>query len=118
MNQREDFNEFCRPMCTKWDFRNKLTLALSETAASSPKSTLEPAKGHHEVFLGESEKAIFKIPAEHCRYNNTSTEEWEAIRYLADEVNIAIKKAAKMSFVIIWGRTDYLFEAEERSLVI
>ena len=71
---RQDFNEFCRRMHTKWFFRNEPTLEFSQTQAFSPKSTWQPAKGL-EVFLCELEKEIFKISTEHCRYSDTSREE-------------------------------------------
>ena len=39
--------------------------------------------------------------------------EWEAIRSLAGDKSIGIKKADKGSCVVFWDRLDYLMEAEE-----
>ena len=45
-------------------------------------------------------------------YSNLSKEEWETVRTLADDRNIAIKKADKGSCFAIWDRKDYITEAE------
>ena len=43
-----------------------------------------------------------------------SREEWQAVRSLTDDKSIVIKKADKGSCVVVWGRNDYLSEAERR----
>ena len=43
---RNDFNKFCRRMCLKWYFRNKVTPNFSEVPAFRPKSLSNPPKGH------------------------------------------------------------------------
>ena len=40
--------------------------------------------------------------------------EWEAIRSLAGDRSIGIKKADKGSCVVVWDRLDYLMEPEEQ----
>ena len=40
--------------------------------------------------------------------------EWNAIRSLVDDRNIIIKKADKGMCIVIWGRNDYLLEAEKQ----
>ena len=40
--------------------------------------------------------------------------EWEAIRSLAGDRSIGIKKADKGSCVVVWDRLDYLIEPEEQ----
>ena len=40
--------------------------------------------------------------------------EWEAIRSLAGDKSIVIKKANKGSCVVVWDRLDYLMEAEKQ----
>ena len=40
--------------------------------------------------------------------------EWQAIRSLAEDRSIVIKKADKGSCVVIWDRLDYLLEAEKQ----
>ena len=43
-----------------------------------------------------------------------SREEWQAVRSLADDRSIVIKKADKGSRVVVWDRNDYLLEAERQ----
>ena len=43
-----------------------------------------------------------------------SREEWQAVRYLADERIIVTKKAGKVSCVVVWDRNNYLQEAERQ----
>ena len=43
-----------------------------------------------------------------------SREEWPAVRSLADDRSIVIKKADKGSCVVVWDRNDYLLEAERQ----
>ena len=43
-----------------------------------------------------------------------SREEWQAVRSLADERIIVIKKAGKGSCVVVWDRNNYLQEAERQ----
>ena len=49
-----------------------------------------------------------------CRYSNASRKKEEAIRCLADNWTIDIKKACTDSCVVIWNKTDYLFETEKQ----
>ena len=39
-------------------------------------------------------------------------EEWDDIRSLVDDKNIVIKRADKVSLIVIWDRNDYVKEAE------
>ena len=48
------------------------------------------------------------------RYSNLSQEEWRAVRSLADDRSIVIKKADKGSCVVVWDRWDYIKEAEKQ----
>ena len=54
---------------------------------------------------------LFKLPFERLRDNNTLKEEWQAIRALAIDRTIVIKKADKVSCVVVWDGTDYLLES-------
>ena len=38
--------------------------------------------------------------------------EWKAVRSLANDSNIILKKADKGSCVVIWDRIDYIMEEE------
>ena len=81
----------------------------------SPKSSENPPQGHPnlEVFLSQVEIDLFSIADEPIRYSNLSKEEWIAIRSLADDKLIAIKKAGKGSCIVVWNKNDYLREAEK-----
>ena len=57
---------------------------------------------------------MFELPKSNIKYSNIIREEWNAIRYLADDRNIIIRKAEKGSCIVIWGRDDYLMEAEKQ----
>ena len=83
--------------------KNAVTQELSETPAFSTKSTWNPPKGHPclEVFLSQVENDLFQITKEDLRYSNLSKEEWRAIRSLADDRSIVIKKADKGSCVMV-----------------
>ena len=113
---RTYFKEFCRRMRTKWYFKNEPTKEFSNIPAFSPKSSWTPPNGHPnlEVYLSQIESEVFKIPKEQLGYFNLSKLEWEAIRSLAGDRIIVIKKADKGSCVVVWDRLDYLMEAEKQ----
>ena len=113
---KQDFNDFCRRMCLKLYFRDETQQEFSETPAFSTKSTWNPPKGHPclEVFLSQVENELFQITKQDLRYSNLSKEEWRAIRSLADDRSIVIKKADKGSCVVVWDRNDYVLEAEKQ----
>ena len=47
------------------------------------------------------------------RYSNLSSDEWKAIRSLADDRSIVMKMADKGSAVVVWYRVDYVKEAQK-----
>ena len=100
----------------KWYFRNETTSNFSEVPAFRTKSTWNPPKGHPnlEVFLSEVEKELLSCTSKNLGYSNLSTEEWKAMRSLADDRSIVIKKADKGSSVVVWDRNDYVMEAEKQ----
>ena len=113
---REDFEEFCRRMRAKCHFWNEPSESFSKKPAFSTKSSWKPPEGHPnlEVFLRQLENEIFKMVETPLGYSNLSKEEWEAVRTLAGNRNIVIKKADKGSCVVIWDRNDYITEAESQ----
>ena len=113
---RRDFQEFCRRMRIKWHFRNEISEDFSEVPAFSSKSSWNPPQGHPnlEVYLSQVENELFSIADEPIRYSNLSKEEWIAMRSLADDRSIVIKKADKGSCIVVWDRNDYLREAEKQ----
>ena len=110
-----DFEEFCRRMRIKWHFRNELSENFSEIPSFRPKSSWKPPKGNPnlEMFLSKVEQDLFKT-IETPRYSNLSSDEWKAIRFLADDRSIVIKKADKGSAVVVWDRVDYIKEAQKQ----
>ena len=103
-------------MRIKWYFRNEISENFSEVPAFSPKSYWKPPQGHpnFEVYLSQVENEIFSIVDEPIRYSNLSKEEWVAMRSLADDRSIVIKKADKGSCIVFWDRNDYLRETEKQ----
>lgn len=117
---RKDFDDFSRRMRVKWNFRNEPSENFSEKPAFCPKSTWKPPPGHPGLelllFLSQLEKEIFSgllTDTSPCTSNMTS-EEWKALRDLADDRSIVIKKADKGSCVVVWCRDDYIKEAEKQ----
>ena len=84
-------------MRIKWHFWNEISKDFTEVPAFSPKSTWNPPQGHPnlEVYLSQVENEVFSIADEPIRYFNLSKEEWIAMRSLADNRSIVIKKADK-----------------------
>ena len=46
--------------------------------------------------------------------SNLCKDEWQAVRSLANDRNIVIKKTGKGSSIVIWYPLDYIMEAEKR----
>ena len=67
-----------------------------------------------EIFLSELKKQIFKIVDSKLGYSTFSKVEWQAMRALADNKSIVIKKANKGSTVVVWDRNDYILETEKQ----
>ena len=66
------------------------------------------------MFLSKVEQDLFQTIETPTRYSNLSSDEWKAIRSLADDRSIVIKKADKGSTVAVWDRVDYIEEAQKR----
>ena len=113
---RKDFEEFSRRMRIKWNFRNESSQDSHIASAFARKSSWKPPLGHSnlEVFLSQVESELFKEMQDSLRYSNLSEEEWRAVRYLADDRSIVIKKADERSCVVMWGRWDFIKEAEKQ----
>ena len=112
---KQDFNDFCRRMPLKCYFQDG-THEFSETPAFSTKSTWNLPKRHPclEMILSQVENQLFQITKQNLRYSNLSNKEWRAIRSLADDRSIVIKKADKGLSVMVWDRNDYVLEAEKQ----
>ena len=57
---------------------------------------------------------LFEITKQDLRYSNLPKEQWIAIKSLADDRSIVIKKADKGSCVVVWDRNDHVLEAEKQ----
>ena len=57
---------------------------------------------------------LFELGETSLGYSNFSKEDWQAMRALANDRSIVIKKADKGSSVVIWDRNDYIAEAEKQ----
>ena len=90
-------------MRLKWYFRNDPTPNFSEKLSFIPKSSWKSPTGYPnlEVFLSELEEEIFEIIDSKLGYSIFSQEEWQAMRALADDRSIVIKKADKGSTVVV-----------------
>ena len=75
---RKDFEEFCRRMRIKWNFRNEPSQNFSNVPVFSQKSSWKPPVGHPnlEVFLSQRESELIKETSDCLRYSNLSQEEW------------------------------------------
>jgi len=113
---RKDFESFARLMRIRWHFRNHADNNSNTQEKHTPKSAWKPPLAHPnvEVFLKEIEKELLKIPKKSLPYSNLSKSEWQAVRSLADDRNLVIKKADKGSCVVVWDRDDYLLEASQQ----
>ena len=103
-------------MQIKWHFRNEPSENFGEIPSFRPKSSWKPPKGNPnlEMFLSKVEQDLFKTIETPIRYSNLSSDEWKAIRSLADDRSIVIKKADKGSAVVVWDRVDYIKEAQKQ----
>ena len=65
---RRDFDDFCRRMRIKWNFRNEPSTNFSKSPSFSVKSSWKPPKGHAnlEVFLSQLENEIFNEIKDTC----------------------------------------------------
>ena len=74
---RKDFEEFCRRMRTKWNFRDELSLYFIVVSSFACKSSWKPPLGHPdlEVSLSIDEEKLFKETQDSLRYCNLSQEE-------------------------------------------
>ena len=103
-------------MRIKWHFRNEPSENFSEIPSFRPKSSWKPPKGNPnlELFLSKVEQDLFKTIKTPTKYFNLSSDEWKAIRSLADDRSIVIKKADKVSAVVVWDRVDYIKVAQKQ----
>ena len=66
-----------------------------------------------EFLLTQLESKISTLSEKPLRYSNLYEEEWQAVRFLANDRNTVIKKGDKASCVVIWDCSDDIMEAEK-----
>ena len=103
-------------MRTKQNFRNEPSQDFSVTPVFPRKSSQKPPLGHPnlEIFLSQIESELLIETQDILRYSNLSQQEWRAVRPLADDRSIVIKKADKGSCVVVRDRWVYMKEAEKQ----
>ena len=67
---------------------------------------------HLEVYLSYLEDTLMNINENGYNYPNLPIDEREALESLRNDTDIIIKPADKGSAIVIWGKADYLLEAE------
>ena len=110
---RKDFEEFCRRMRTKWNFRNEPSQNCGLVPDFARKSSWKPPSGHPslEVFLSQVESEHFKDILDSLRYSNLFQEKSREVRSSADDRSIVIKKADKRC--VVCDRWGYIKELEK-----
>ena len=103
-------------MTIKWNFWNEPSQDFGVVLVFSDKFSWKPPLGNPnvEVFLSHFESELFKNTQDSLRYSNLSLEEWKAVRSLADNRSIVIKKTDKCACVVVWGRCDYIKATEKQ----
>ena len=86
--------------------------------SNTPKPTWHPRKGHaclEKNFQSNWKKKLFEISSSDSRYSNLFREEWQAVRFLADDRIIAMQKTDKgyCVVVVVWYKNAYLLKAEK-----
>ena len=113
---RADISKFARKMRCKLFFRNEPTENFCEAPAFRVKSNWNPPKGHSaiEIFESRLETEIFSVlPGTPFDYN-LSKEQWLAMRGLAEDQNVMIRPADKVSCVVVWDQVDNLAESDRQ----
>ena len=69
-----------------------------------------------QLFLSQIENHIFENLVKDSKSinSNMTKEEWDALKGLADDRSVIIKKADKGSCVVVWCRDEYIREAENQ----
>ena len=105
-------------MRIKLNFQKELLEDFSDKPAFRPKPSQKPLPGHPglELFLSKIEKDIFEnlVKDSTAITLNMTKEERDALRGLADDRSIVIKKADKDPCVVVWCRDNYIKEAENQ----
>ena len=84
-------------MRNKWYFRNEPIPQFSEVRYCKSKSSWKPPNGQTalKISLRKVEKDLFDICHIQKTYSNFNSEEWKAMRSLADDRNLVIKKRTR-----------------------
>ena len=85
-------------MQIKWQFRNEPFENFSEIPSFRLKLSCKPPKGNPnlEMCLSKVEQDLLKTIETPTRYSDLSSDEWKAIKFLADDRSIVIKRLIKV----------------------
>jgi len=67
-----------------------------------------------EIYLSELEEKIMEINETGKNFPNLSLDERISLKHLADNRDLVIKPADKGSAIVVWGRKDYVKEADKQ----
>ena len=116
LNYVKTLQSSVKKMRIKWHFCIEITEDFTTPPVFRPKSNWTPPLGHPnlEIFLSELEKELFEDSNfSHFQRKNFSREKLKALKDLAKDKSIVIKRADKGSCVVIWDTEDYLKEADK-----
>ena len=103
-------------MRINWNFRNLPSQGLRVVPVPARKSSWKALLGHLnlEVFLSQVKSKLFKEIKVSLKFSKFSQEEWRAVRSVAEDSSLVIKKADKGSCVVVWDRWDHIKEVEKQ----
>ena len=98
----------------KWHFRNENKNIYRDMF--KPKSKFNPRNEDAviELYLSSLEEKLIKVDVPKDKLNNLTNSERKALYDLKNDKSIVIKSPDKGSAVVVWGRKDYIKEAEKQ----
>ena len=109
-----ELEAFGRMLLLKWHFRNENKDIHRDMF--KPKSKFKPRNKDAaiELYLSSLEEKLMKVEVPKDKFNNLTNSERKALYDLKNDKSIVIKSADKGSVVVVWGREDYIKEAEKQ----
>ena len=109
-----ELEAFGRMLRLKWHFCNENKDIYRDMF--KPKSKFNPRNEDAviELYLSSLEEKLIKVDVPKDKLNNLTNSERKALYDLKNDKSIVIKSADKGSAVVVWGREDYIKEAEKQ----
>ena len=109
-----ELEAFGRMLRLKWHFRNENKDIHRDMF--KPKSKFNPRNKDAaiELYLSSLEEKLMKVEVPKDKFNNLTKSERKALYDLKNDKSIVIKSADKGSVVVVWGREDYIKEAQKQ----